>query len=105
MKAALESDRPEQSRLDRTPIQRRASCIYEGRVMHRRASPVPHAFDYSVFMMYFDLEELPKLFAGRWMWSSDRFALAHWHRADAELTPDQIADRFLSTFVNGLKPR
>ncbi len=31
--------------------------------------------------------------------------IAHWHRADAELTPDQIADRFLSTFVNGLKPR
>ena len=31
--------------------------------------------------------------------------IAHWHRADAELTPDQIADRFLSTFVSGLKPR
>ncbi|MFO1467518.1 MAG: TetR/AcrR family transcriptional regulator [Steroidobacteraceae bacterium] len=31
--------------------------------------------------------------------------IAHWHRADAELTPDQIADRFLATFVNGLKPR
>ena len=31
--------------------------------------------------------------------------IAHWHRADAELTPEQIADRFLSTFVNGLKPR
>lgn len=31
--------------------------------------------------------------------------IAHWHRADAELTPDQIADRFLSTFVSGLRPR
>jgi AcrR family transcriptional regulator len=31
--------------------------------------------------------------------------IAHWHRADAELTPDQIADRFIETFVNGLQPR
>ena len=31
--------------------------------------------------------------------------IAHWHRADAELAPDQIADRFIETFVNGLQPR
>jgi len=31
--------------------------------------------------------------------------IAHWHRADAGLTPDQIADRFIETFVNGLMPR
>ena len=31
--------------------------------------------------------------------------IAHWHRADAELNPDQIADRFIEIFVTGLKPR
>jgi len=31
--------------------------------------------------------------------------IAHWHRADAELTPEQIADRFIEVFVDGLMPR
>ena len=31
--------------------------------------------------------------------------IAHWHREGAELSPDQIADRFIETFVNGLQPR
>lgn len=31
--------------------------------------------------------------------------IAHWHRADAELTPEQIADRFIDVFVSGLMPR
>ena len=52
------------------------SCIYRGSVRHRRFHPTPHAFSYSLFMMYLDLEELPSLFAGRWLWSSDHAALA-----------------------------
>ena len=31
--------------------------------------------------------------------------IAHWHREGAELSPDEIADRFIETFVNGLQPR
>jgi DUF1365 family protein len=46
------------------------SCIYTGNVRHRRFSPVPHAFTYRLFMMYLDLEELPTLFKGRWLWSA-----------------------------------
>ena len=38
------------------------SCIYEGAVRHRRYLPVPHAFGYSLYMMYLDLGELPHLF-------------------------------------------
>ena len=41
------------------------SAIYEGRVRHRRFSPVPHAFSYRLFMMYLDLDELPTLFENR----------------------------------------
>lgn len=58
------------------------SCIYEGWLRHRRRRPVAHSFRYGLFMMYLDLDELPTLFRGRWLWSSDRFALARFRRQD-----------------------
>lgn len=56
------------------------SGIYEGQVRHRRMSPAPHEFSYRMFMMYLDLDELPKLFRGRWLWSARRPALARFRR-------------------------
>lgn len=58
------------------------SCIYEGRVRHTRTTPVEHHFDYRLFMMYLDLDELPTLFQKRWFWSTTRPALARFHRGD-----------------------
>ena len=58
------------------------SCIYHGTVRHRRTSPMTHEFTYPLFMMYLDLEELPTLFAGRWLWSSEAPAPAWFKRAD-----------------------
>lgn len=58
------------------------SCVYEGQVRHRRFSPTAHAFSYALFLMYLDLDELPTLFTGRWLWSSERFALAQFRRTD-----------------------
>jgi DUF1365 family protein len=58
------------------------SCIYEGTVSHRRFSPRPHEFHYSLFMMYLDLAELRDLFEGRWFWSAQRRALARFRRED-----------------------
>jgi DUF1365 family protein len=58
------------------------SCIYEGRVRHTRTTPVGHTFDYRLFMMYLDLDELPTLFQKRWLWSVSRPALARFHRDD-----------------------
>ena len=58
------------------------SCVYEGRVEHERAAPVAHAFGYRLFMLYLDLDELPNVFAGRWLWSARRPALAWFRRAD-----------------------
>ena len=37
------------------------SCIYEGRVIHRRYKPLTHRFTYSLYMAYLDLDELPAL--------------------------------------------
>lgn len=58
------------------------SGIYEGVVRHRRNEPVAHQFQYRLFMMYVDLDELPRLFRGRWLWSANRFNAAWFRRRD-----------------------
>ncbi len=58
------------------------SCIYEGRVRHRRKGPVNHRFRYPIFMMYLDLAELPNLFRRRWLWSARRPTVAWFRRED-----------------------
>jgi len=58
------------------------SCIFEGRVSHRRRSPIVHEFEYRLFMVYLDLSELDRVFRGRWLWSSERAALARFRRRD-----------------------
>ncbi|MDR9435939.1 MAG: DUF1365 domain-containing protein [Thiohalophilus sp.] len=74
------------------------SCIYQGRVRHRRFVPHEHAFDYRLFMLYLDLDELPGLFDRFWLWSARRFNLAWFRRADHHGDPaiplaDAIRDR------------
>jgi uncharacterized protein len=58
------------------------SCIYEGRLRHRRFEPVANAFDYPLFMLYLDLAELPWIFRNRWLWSADGLAIARFRRRD-----------------------
>lgn len=58
------------------------SAIYRGHVQHRRFWPTPHAFRYPIFQLYLDLDELDRVFAGRWLWSTDRPNLAWFRRAD-----------------------
>ncbi len=40
------------------------SAIYLGTVAHRRRTPVEHAFRFRLFMLYLDLDELPRVLAG-----------------------------------------
>lgn len=47
------------------------SCLYWGRVRHRRFAPVEHRFSYPLFMVYLDLDEAPSVFRGRWLWTAD----------------------------------
>src|SRR5690606_424 len=63
------------------------SCIYEGDVRHRRFLPVEHKFRYRLFLLYVDLDELPTLFRGRWLWSCGRVNVA-WFRRSDHLGPD-----------------
>lgn len=58
------------------------SYIYSGDVNHYRLQPHTHGFEYGLFMMYLDLQELPGLFRPFLFWSSDAPALAWFRRSD-----------------------
>ena len=58
------------------------SCIYQGRISHRRFSPVRHDFRYGIFMLYPALAELPDVFDPYWLWSARSPAPAWFRRSD-----------------------
>ena len=58
------------------------SAIYQGEIRHRRFKPVGHALNYSLFMMYLDLDELPSLLKRYWFFSKGKFNLASFNRDD-----------------------
>jgi len=64
------------------PPERFRSAIYTGQVRHTRLHPVWHRFTYRLFMLYLDLEELPRLFEGTWLWSAARPAPGRFRRRD-----------------------
>src|SRR5512147_1592528 len=63
----------------RSPI---SSAVYEGWVRHRRHAPHAHAFRYRICMLYLDLAEIDRVFAGRRFWSVGRRNLAEFRRSD-----------------------
>ncbi|MEI8382966.1 MAG: DUF1365 domain-containing protein [Planctomycetota bacterium] len=80
-----------------------SSAIYEGDVRHRRFSPIRHYFRYRLFLMYVDLDELPTLFQGRWLWSTRWPNLAWFRRADHLGPPTQpLADSVRDLVENRL---
>jgi DUF1365 family protein len=58
------------------------SAIYEGFVRHRRFRPRPNMFQYRLFFMFLDLEELPTLFDIHPLWSYQRWNVAYFRRKD-----------------------
>jgi DUF1365 family protein len=58
------------------------SAIYEGSVRHRRFKPRPNKFQYRLFFMFLDLEELPALFDIHPLWSYQRWNIAYFRRKD-----------------------
>ncbi|HBI21491.1 MAG TPA: DUF1365 domain-containing protein, partial [Legionella sp.] len=58
------------------------SGIYTGLVTHKRYSPLHHQFNYHVFMMYLDLDELGDLFKSQWFWSVEKNNIASFRRID-----------------------
>jgi DUF1365 family protein len=60
----------------------RSSAVYEGVVRHRRHTPHAHAFSYRMAQLYLDLDEIDRVFAGRWLWSAGRRNVAEFRRSD-----------------------
>jgi uncharacterized protein len=58
------------------------SCLYEGRVRHRRHGAVASQLHFGLFMAYLDLDELPGVFDGSVLFSARRPAPARFRRAD-----------------------
>ena len=58
------------------------SALYEGNVTHIRYLPIKKKFDYSLFMLFLDLEELPELFESFWFWSARKWNIAYFRRSD-----------------------
>jgi uncharacterized protein len=73
------------------------SCLYVGNVRHRRFTPIENAFTYSGSWLYLDLSELDQVFAGRWLWSTRRLALARFRREDHLAFPADIIPEALDS--------
>lgn len=58
------------------------SCLYQGRVRHRRFTPVVNTFRYRIFLVYLDLAELPHVFDHHPLWSVEHVNLAYFRRRD-----------------------
>lgn len=75
------------------------SRIYEGQVKHRRFEPRHHEFQYSLYMMYLDLDELPFVFDRFWLWSVNRFNLAFFDRRKHYGDPQRPLDECIRELV------
>lgn len=58
------------------------SCIYQGIVWHQRHQPKIHAFQYRLFMMYVDIDELEQTFKPFWLWGVNKPSFASFQRKD-----------------------
>ncbi len=58
------------------------SCLYEGSVRHRRREGLHDEFRHPLFMVYVDLDELPRCFESSRLFSARGPALAWFRRAD-----------------------
>lgn len=68
------------------------SCIYVGDLYHHRYLPRENEFRYAVFFMFLDLQELPDIFSGRWLWSVNSPNVANFKRSDYLGPPDLPLD-------------
>ncbi|MEO6596232.1 MAG: DUF1365 domain-containing protein [Planctomycetota bacterium] len=69
------------------------SCLYFGKVQHRRFGTVRRDFAVRLYFAYLDLDELDSAFAGRWWWSARRPAPMWFRRRDYFGSPDRpLAD-------------
>jgi hypothetical protein len=83
------------------------SCLYEGRVRHRRFTPVDNKFQYPVFQVYLDLAEIEEIFSKSMLWSQNFPAPAWFRRKDHFGSPDVPLEQSVRKLVKdktGIQP-
>lgn len=74
-------------------LRRTESCFYEGEVQHCRRTPIEHAFQYRLFLVYVNLAEVDSIFGRRGLWSTRWPTLARFcrneHLGDVERPLDE----------------
>lgn len=58
------------------------SSLYFGKISHHRKSPKVHNLEYDVYMAHLFLDELPRVFSNRWLWSVNRPNFCNFQRSD-----------------------
>jgi hypothetical protein len=58
------------------------TCLHERTVRHCRSRPVPHQFEYAIFLVYVDLAELQDQFGRHGIWSQQAPAIARFRREE-----------------------
>ena len=84
------------------------SCIYEGIVTHRRYEPVTHQFQYRLFMVYLDLDELPSLVDPGGLIAGSKYAGRSFLRSDHLFNNSQSLETEIRKIVllqAGTKPK
>jgi DUF1365 family protein len=74
------------------PVPARRSCLYECRVLHQRFSPKRHRFEYGIFMLAVDLDELDSLHQKLRLFSRNRANLYEFRDRDHLVTPSSASD-------------
>lgn len=80
-----------------------ASAIYTGKVRHRRFSPKQHEFEYHVFMMYLDTNEIDSVFSLSGFWSLKHFAPAQFKRADFHIDQHHLGTNKLPSIDESVR--
>ena len=83
------------------------SGIYEGRVVHRRYTPVDHRFSYRIALAYLDLSEIGEVCSLHRLWSDRRPNAVQFRRSDYlgdPAVPLDVAVRDLVEERTGTRP-
>lgn len=75
------------------------SCIYEGRVIHSRRTPIHHRFAYRLFMAYLDLDEMRDVAGLRTLLPARRRAIASFLATDHFESNDLPLDQHVRQLV------
>lgn len=78
------------------------SAIYSGIVGHKRFSPKVHQFQYRIFLLALDLDELPKLTQFRPWFAVDRFAFLSFRHQDYLQSSHQVTKQAVWEKVSAL---